>query len=155
MRKRNQNLNTEMIESAGKRYIKSLLVEVSNWFDWLTERRFSTPIIWLGAENLCNPRLLCTLDWKLLYRLYLHFWTTPQWIDKSRRTPPQIRDFLWLTSGKCETELAKHAPYNRENGLKITRGVHVFLIFNKNTLYEPLLPNGFWRRDMWFFQPIA
>ena len=42
-------------------------------------------------------------------------------------------ELLRLTSGKFETELAKREPHNRENGLKITRGVDVFLVFTKIT----------------------
>lgn len=42
------------------------------------------------------------------------------------------RDFLRLTIGKFETELARRAPHNRENGLKITTGVHFFSCFYQN-----------------------
>ena len=68
----------------------------------------------------------------------------------SCRMPRHIRDFLRLTSSKFETELAKRAPRNRENGLKITRGVHVFLIFTKKrkTFNKPLLTYWFWRGEI-------
>ena len=52
------------------------------------------------------------------------------------------RDFLRLTIRKFETELARRAPHNRENGLKITTGVHFFLVFTKIALNKPLLPYG-------------
>ena len=58
------------------------------------------------------------------------------------------RDFLRLTIGKFETELARRAPHNRENGLKITTGVHFFLVFTKIALNKPLLPYGLWRREI-------
>ena len=48
------------------------------------------------------------------------------------------RDFL----SKFETELTECAPHNKENGLKITRGVHVFLVFTKIALNKPLLLHG-------------
>ena len=46
------------------------------------------------------------------------------------------------TLSKFETELTECAPHNRENGLKITRGVHVFLVFTKIALNKPLLLHG-------------
>ena len=57
--------------------------------------------------------------------------------------PRHMQDFLRLTTGKFETELAKRAPRNRDNGPKIRRGVHVFPVFAKITLNKPLLPYGF------------
>ena len=59
-----------------------------------------------------------------------------------------MRDFLRLTTGKFETESAKRAPRNRDNGPKIRRGVHVFPVFAKITLNKPLLPYGFWRNEI-------
>ena len=51
--------------------------------------------------------------------------------------------FLRPTSGKFESELAERAPHDRETGLKITREVHVFLVFIKIAFKKSLLPYGF------------
>ena len=56
--------------------------------------------------------------------------------------------FLRPTSGKFESELAERAPHDRETGLKITREVHVFLVFIKIAFNKSLLPYGFWRREI-------
>ena len=56
--------------------------------------------------------------------------------------------FLRPTSGKFETELAERASHDRETGLKITREVHVFLVFIKIAFNKSLLPYGFWRREI-------
>ena len=51
--------------------------------------------------------------------------------------------FLRPTSGKFETELAEHASHDRETGLKITREVHIFLVFIKIAFNKSLLPYGY------------